>query len=277
MASVTGFCPQGGTFYVCQGNQTQFLGCCSEDPCSDGTGECPQTSLRYTSYNADDYNAIPPEDCASSGLWYTCSAIDTAFMGCCLENPCQNNGCTQGNLTAARLSDITSDAEPFMTPTSSSSDNKTTLSTGAIVGIAVGAAVGALIGGILLFCCYKRHERRKAGQAALRDEFQQSPAQTTPGIHMPSPYQGEKAVLMVKVIKVQRTSKLICSRLHWLPKSSVPTRIRTCIRREQGRSSLARLRGRSQSIRIMASLKCDIVGIRGPIWTCEGAERASIR
>lgn len=189
MASATGFCPQGGSFYVCQGNATQFLGCCAEDPCSDGSGDCPQGSLRYTSYNADDYASIPPEACASSGLWYTCSEIDTAFMGCCLENPCQNNGCAQGNLTAARLSDNASDAEPFMTSTAaaSSSGHAGALSTGAIVGIAIGASLGALVIGILLFFFYRRHERRRA---ARRDEFHQPAPDGTPGAHMPSPYQG---------------------------------------------------------------------------------------
>lgn len=189
MANVTGFCPQGGDFYVCQGKKTQFLGCCTSDPCSDGSGDCPQTSLRYTSYNADDYDAIPPEECVSTGLWYTCSAISTAFMGCCLENPCRNNGCTQGNLTAARLSDITSDAAPFMTSAAAASGDMKMLSTGAIVGIAIGASLGALILGILLFLFYRRHERRRE---LRRDELHQSTPGSTPGVYVPSPYQGKQ-------------------------------------------------------------------------------------
>lgn len=192
MAAVTGFCPKGGTFYVCQGNTTQFLGCCTKDPCADGSGDCPQDSLRYTSYNADEYSSIPPEDCSSSGLWYTCSEITTAFMGCCLDNPCQNDGCTQGNLTAARLSDNTTDAAAFETLAASLTDTNGkgtgTLSTGATVGIAIGAAVVALIVGIALFFLYKRRERNKSQNERASTQY---PPDGTPGVYMPSPYHGK--------------------------------------------------------------------------------------
>lgn len=209
---VTGFCPRGGDFYVCQGNTTEFLGCCTKDPCADGSGNCPTTSIRYTSYNADQYDDIPPEACASSGDWYTCSFITTAFMGCCLENPCQNDGCTQGNLTAARLSDNADQAAPFLASTaattassspsssttttttssspsssSSSSSGTSKLSTGAIVGIAIGVSLGALIVGILLFFFYKRHERRRAWR---KDELRQAIPHGPNDMHMPPFYHG---------------------------------------------------------------------------------------
>lgn len=209
---VTGFCPQGGTFYVCQGNVTQFLGCCTRDPCASGSGICPQDSLRYTSYNADEYADVPPEACASSrGDWYTCAYITTAFMGCCLENPCQNDGCSQGNLTSARLSDNTTRAAPFMTSTAgaatASSSSSTRLSTGTIVGIAIGASLGALIFGALLFFFFKRHEKQRARR---RDEFHQTTPDRSPEMNMPNYYQGKFSYLrkMTTPEEIERCSKL---------------------------------------------------------------------
>lgn len=230
MASKVGFCPSGGTFYVCQGNTTQFLGCCTTDPCASGQGVCPQSSLRTTSFNSDDYDSFPPQACASAtqGLWYTCSKITTPFMGCCTSNPCQNDGCDAADLRAARVSDDAADAAVFLTtdaaPTTSSSSSSSStsvvasstsvasnssstpstpvsdggggnsssgLSTGAIVGLAIGAALGALILGILLFCLYKRYEKKKARQQQQLMAMGQSGPDGTPGIHIPSPYQGK--------------------------------------------------------------------------------------
>ncbi|KAF3771374.1 hypothetical protein M406DRAFT_326759 [Cryphonectria parasitica EP155] len=163
-------CPNGGHFYVCQGNTTQFLGCCTEDPCADGTGDCPQAALRNASYSSADYDSIPEQACVASSLWYTCAATNPPFMGCCEANPCQDGGCFGANLTAARLSDNVTDASPFMTSEASSGGSRSALSTGAIVGIAVGSALAALGIGIVLFMLYQRPWDSKSN-VARRDAY----------------------------------------------------------------------------------------------------------
>lgn len=194
MAKVIGSCPtQGnGQFYVCQGNTTQFVGCCTVDPCADGSGYCPTGDLGYTSFDADSYDEILPQTCVSSGAWYTCKYTPVAFMGCCLTNPCAVDGCFGSNITAAMLSTNTTDAAPFMTSTtdSSSEDDSSSVSTGGIVGIAIGSAVGALILGILLFALYRRHGKYKLKQSG---EIGQPDPDGTPGMYMPSPYQGKSS------------------------------------------------------------------------------------
>lgn len=197
-------CPNGGSFYVCQGNATQFLGCCTEDPCADGSGNCADSNVRNTSYSSSLYNSIPQQACVgddSIDHWYTCSKSNPPFMGCCLSNPCLNGGCFGDNLTAARLSDNTTNASVFETGTAStaassasSGMNMTSLSTGAIVGIAIGSAMAALIVGVALFCLYKRHERKINGRFAGQG---QTGSNGTPGICVPSPYQGKNAHLFV--------------------------------------------------------------------------------
>lgn len=188
-------CPNGGNFYVCQGNVTQFLGCCDVNPCSNGKGSCPDTSLHNISYSAAIYDLVPPQACVDDGLWYTCKETSPPFMGCCLTNPCQTGGCYGNNVTAARLSDNTTYASAFETATASdpassdSNSHSSSLSTGAIVGIAIGGAVAALIVGVVLFCCYKR----QAGKRRQRLVAQSQPGPNgTPGIYVPSPYQGKK-------------------------------------------------------------------------------------
>ncbi|KUI54698.1 hypothetical protein VP1G_02124 [Cytospora mali] len=169
-------CPDGGSFYICQGAGTQFLGCCTMDPCASGTGYCPQDSLRYSAYNKDSYVSIPEENCASphnSSSWYTCANASPPFMGCCASNPC-NEGCSQDDLLAARIGDDPAHASVFLTATATSTssgttstsaasgdDGSTSLSTGAIVGVAIGSALTALIAAILLFFWYKRREANK--------------------------------------------------------------------------------------------------------------------
>lgn len=73
-------CPNGGNFYVCQGNVTQFLGCCDVNPCSNGKGSCPDTSLHNISYSAAIYDSVPPQACVDDGFWYTCKKTSPPFM-----------------------------------------------------------------------------------------------------------------------------------------------------------------------------------------------------
>lgn len=190
-------CPYGGTFYICKDAKSKFLGCCTENPCGDGTGYCPQSALRYSSYSQDSYRSIPQENCVTprnESSWYTCSSAVPPFMGCCASNPCSDEGCPEEDLLAARLDDDPTNAAPFLTATStsitSSSSGKASggLSTGAIVGIAIGSALAVLIAGGILFFCYKRREKRRLDELASKG---QQNGDGTPGAFMPSPYQGK--------------------------------------------------------------------------------------
>lgn len=189
-------CPSGGDFYVCQGNSTQFLGCCTSDPCRDGEGACPQADLRSSSFNTTAYGDIPSQDCDGGGsksAWYTCSQLDTPFLGCCASNACgDDDGCPAKDLVAARLSDDAESAAVFETsstaPTATASSTATTassaasatgtttsaghdssaggaggLSTGAKVSIAVGAAVVLAVLLVALFVVGRRYLKKRRG------------------------------------------------------------------------------------------------------------------
>lgn len=123
-------CPSGGDFYICQGNSTQFLGCCTSDPCQDGKGDCPQSDLRASSFNDSAYSDITSQACASStsstGEWYTCSKLDTPFLGCCSTNAC-DDGCPTKDLLAARLSDDAKSAAVFETTAATATASSTSV------------------------------------------------------------------------------------------------------------------------------------------------------
>ncbi|KAF4341157.1 hypothetical protein FBEOM_5027 [Fusarium beomiforme] len=175
-------CPAGGRFYVCEDDDTQFIGCCVNDPCGRNNGTCPDGDLRVTTFDSDAYIKIPQQDCDNSqGVdnWYTCAYTDPPFLGCCSQNAC-NSGCPRSRLVPAKLSKIernrldfldpsndessaTSSASSTVSQTTSETASETASSTstaganeseglgaGAIVGIAVGASVGGLIAIILV-------------------------------------------------------------------------------------------------------------------------------
>lgn len=111
-------CPSEGDFYICQGNSTQFIGCCTSDPCA-VDGSCPQEHLRSSSFNGSYYNEIQPQACVTSAAeWYTCNHETIPFLGCCSSNPCYAEGCPTDDLTSAKLSDNADDAAIFTTPVS---------------------------------------------------------------------------------------------------------------------------------------------------------------
>ncbi|KAK8017267.1 hypothetical protein PG991_008343 [Apiospora marii] len=165
-------CPSGGTFYICQNSPTQFVGCCATDPCKND-GICPDDSLRTSSFSQGNYKDIDKEACVGGGAWYTCAGISPPFLGCCLNDPCNNNGCSRSNLTAAKLSSNPAEAAPFLTSSAPSPTSSTSTSTpssaasstsapssdsdskgfpvGAIAGIVVGAVLAIAVIGFLLW------------------------------------------------------------------------------------------------------------------------------
>lgn len=128
-------CPKGGRFYICLNNQTEFIGCCTSDPCADDSGRCPDDDLRPASFSSDSYEDLPKQDCASSEIdvaWYTCSAIPIPFLGCCKDiNPCSHGSCPRELLSPAILSSDPEERQVFVdevSPPSSSTSSSTTAS-----------------------------------------------------------------------------------------------------------------------------------------------------
>ncbi|KAL8410423.1 hypothetical protein RB596_000196 [Gaeumannomyces avenae] len=117
MASLGLSCPEGGQFFTCQGNKTEFIGCCTIDPCRDGTGFCPKSNLLQASFSSDAYDRIFPQNCSDqNGQWWTCKGNISVlpFIGCCIKNPCISGVCLPEDLTPARLSDNKTNASVFL-------------------------------------------------------------------------------------------------------------------------------------------------------------------
>ncbi|KAI1116576.1 hypothetical protein F5Y14DRAFT_407244, partial [Nemania sp. NC0429] len=131
-------CPSGGDFYICADAPTRFIGCCGIDPCSDALGgDCPRDQLFDASFSASSGDDFLGQACGASapgsvtpgghnrgggyGLWYTCSKTRPPFLGCCSNDPCNLQGCLDGNLVPAVLSGDSRNASLFELPKTTSS------------------------------------------------------------------------------------------------------------------------------------------------------------
>ncbi|KAK3994204.1 hypothetical protein QBC44DRAFT_357390 [Cladorrhinum sp. PSN332] len=186
VSSIGASCPKGGSFYTCQNSSTEFVGCCTSDPCtSEAGGKCPQNNLRAATFSSDSYAEIPPQLCDSQAtgepqaLWYTCKFTTPPFMGCCKSNPCASGSCPTKDLAAARLSEdpdhrqvflgetqtqlSTPSSTPTTTATSSSTQTSAATSQAAAIpsstpadtsdksgGLPMGAIVGIAVGGFVI-------------------------------------------------------------------------------------------------------------------------------
>ncbi|KAK4182213.1 hypothetical protein QBC35DRAFT_396411 [Podospora australis] len=134
-------CPSGGNFYVCNGKKTEFIGCCTVNPCGDETGGCPIKNIRASSFSPDYFSTLPPQSCShdsGSSLWYTCNFTTPPFLGCCRENPC-NTGCVQANLVQAVLATDPEARAAFLTAISA--DARTVLPTHSLYPTVSGSSV----------------------------------------------------------------------------------------------------------------------------------------
>ncbi|KAM0522775.1 hypothetical protein ACHAPS_005784 [Verticillium nonalfalfae] len=176
-------CPEGGHFYICEGDTTEFIGCCNSNPCGDNDGNCPTSDLRVSSFSSDRYANIPAQSCddaRGARIWWTCRDNKPPFLGCCASNPC-GEGCPQDHLIAAVLSPSDEDRLPFLpspatttsvsSPPASSSTSSPSggagsggssgLSSGAIAGIAIGAAAGIAILAVIIWACFRRARKSR--------------------------------------------------------------------------------------------------------------------
>lgn len=177
-------CPRGGDWYICQGTKVEFVGCCTINPCSDGSGSCPEGRLRPASFSSSKYSKIPALACDDSQIrknvpepfWYTCAAINPPFLGCCYSNPCAAGSCPDVNLTAARLTDEPQIRADFLRDAGVTTEESKGLSGGAIAGIVVGvvAALALIIGG---WWYMRRKKQRLAAEKTplASDGLQASP------------------------------------------------------------------------------------------------------
>lgn len=193
-------CPNGGDFHICENTKREFIGCCTTDPCSDGSGLCEKANLRAASFSESSYLDIPPQSCDSAGgdnHFYTCTANDPPFIGCCTINPCVNMTCPSANLRAAVLSSDHDDRASFLSPSTSPHGGKSSasakpgangLSSGAVAGIVVSIVVLlVLIGGFVLWRRYnwnplrssKPRHRDTSSPRSSNDALMASP--NTPG------------------------------------------------------------------------------------------------
>ncbi|KAI0506721.1 hypothetical protein F5B22DRAFT_659934 [Xylaria bambusicola] len=181
-------CPSGGSFYICQDSEIQFLGCCDVDPCGSNGGNCPSSSLRPSSFEPKRYSEIQEQNCTSSSKtadWYSCRDSAPSFLGCCTLDACANEGCPGEDLVGAVLSNDIKDKEAFLSSTTTSSteiavtptSNPTSSLTadpasGGSSGAPVAGIVGGVLGGlialglvILAYFLYRRRRRRALSAA----------------------------------------------------------------------------------------------------------------
>lgn len=179
MVSTLGLsCPSGGAFYICDKSAQEFIGCCTSDPCADGSGHCPKDNLRSSSFSGDKYADVPAQECTGNNetaRWYTCMATLPPFLGCCSGNPCATGACLANELEAARLSPDSAARAAFLaleTPTQpASADNGgsgMTLPAGAIWGIAIGGLVFVLaIVAVVVYKCGWYARKRKERESFI--------------------------------------------------------------------------------------------------------------
>lgn len=200
-------CPDGGKYYICEGSDNEFIGCCTSNPCTGGNGICPDGHLRSSSFDASTYNDMEIQSCDDTrgrSVWYTCESDNPPFIGCCDQSPC-SGGCPRSSLLPAVLSPLTKNRQAFLNPegqsasktatatstasatSSANSNDSGGLSTGAIAGIAAGsAALGLILIGLLIWRCWWHPRKQKQTGQHFQPVASQIPHDSPPGAFNPN-------------------------------------------------------------------------------------------
>lgn len=122
-------CPVGGSAYICPDFTTEFVGCCTVNPCTkERDGVCPDDKLRTATFSSTRYQEIEAQACSvvpEEAKWYTCTGPKPPFLGCCASNPCPTEtGCPADDLRPAVLNNFAEHPGPwnrhqFLNPTGS--------------------------------------------------------------------------------------------------------------------------------------------------------------
>ncbi|KUM56900.1 hypothetical protein ACN42_g10296 [Penicillium freii] len=162
-------CPKGGAWYVCP-DEPQFVGCCSQDPCTNvdanSTSPCPGSNLYSASYDPLIHEEIPANACIDGGKWFTCAGTNPPFIGCCASDPCKNpdhTGCPDDDLLPAAWSKSRPGQFALFQDEGTADDDG--LSGGAIAGIVVGAVAALVIIGALVWFFVRRRGKKAAAMS----------------------------------------------------------------------------------------------------------------
>lgn len=161
------FCPNGGDFYICGLSWTQFIGCCTSDPCGLNYGICPQRNLRPMGYEPLHRYRTVLQQCEPSVDFHTCNIGNWTFYGCCggsfacaRGEDCENDEIRPTTLSGHQGSELFFDTpEPITTPDVSTDwsvqeEGTGLLGFGAVVGIAIGVMLLVLFA--IGFLAWKR-------------------------------------------------------------------------------------------------------------------------
>lgn len=96
-------CPKGSKFYICENTWAEFIGCCTSNPCADGSGLCESGGVRSLSFDRDRYGELPPQGCLPSYDHYQCIGGKVPFVGCCSQNACAYSECPLNQLGTSVL------------------------------------------------------------------------------------------------------------------------------------------------------------------------------
>ncbi|KAK0702686.1 hypothetical protein B0H67DRAFT_594940 [Lasiosphaeris hirsuta] len=82
-------CHYGGSFFVCDHNTTEFVMCCTINPCAGGQGLCLPDSLYNVSFPQQRFDDIPRLEYARERtFWYIYNFTSPPFLGCCKKDAC---------------------------------------------------------------------------------------------------------------------------------------------------------------------------------------------
>ncbi|KAH6623678.1 hypothetical protein F5144DRAFT_595803 [Chaetomium tenue] len=156
-------CPDGGSFYICENNATEFVGCYILDPCADGSGKCAHDDLRPASSGATTTTksrnksaavAAPRQNGYMAPARLSSNDSDrAAFLEEVLKAEVSASASSSTTATTSTGSASGSHTEPTADTASAATGGAGGLHTGAVVGITLASTLAAIA--ILAFLVFK--------------------------------------------------------------------------------------------------------------------------